>query len=222
MKFTYQGTKYKTRVHENGGKNPVWNQAFDLQIGSISDDIAFEVKDNDTVGATLIGGATIKASALCYNNGVRDWFTVEFKGRSAGQILLETKFTPAGGAKAAATGATHLMPASGASAVGYQMVGVPVAGAVGGYPPAAYPQMPPAGYPPQAYPQPGYAPQPYPQAAPAYPQYPPPQGFQAAPGYPPQQPPGYSVAPGYPPQAVPQYPPQQPMPGYPPQPGYAP
>ena len=30
VKITYQGTKYKTRVHENGGKNPVWNQAFDF------------------------------------------------------------------------------------------------------------------------------------------------------------------------------------------------
>lgn len=158
MKIVYQGTKYKTRVHENGGKTPVWNQAFDINIGSISDDIHFEVKDNDTVGATIIGAATIKASALCYNNGVRDWFTIEYKGRSCGQILLETKLTPAGGAKAAGTtGATHMLPATAVGAVGYQMVGMPMAVPVQAYPPAGfgYPQAAPQypGYPPQGYPQ---------------------------------------------------------------------
>jgi hypothetical protein len=25
VKIVYQGVKYKTRVHENGGKTPVWN-----------------------------------------------------------------------------------------------------------------------------------------------------------------------------------------------------
>ena len=93
----YMGTKYKTRIHENGGKNPVWNQTFVLQLGSTTDDIKFEVKDNDAVGATIIGQATIKASSLCINGGVRDWFTVDFRGRSAGQILIESKFTPKGG-----------------------------------------------------------------------------------------------------------------------------
>jgi len=86
----------KTRVHENGGKLPIWNQAFDIKIGSTSDDIQFECKDHDTIGATMIGQANIKASALCYNNGIRDWFTFEYLGKSVGQILLETKFTPSG------------------------------------------------------------------------------------------------------------------------------
>ena len=30
VKIVYLGTRYKTRVHENGGKTPVWNQAFDF------------------------------------------------------------------------------------------------------------------------------------------------------------------------------------------------
>ena len=50
----------------------------------MSDDISFEVKDNDTIGATLIGSANIKASSLIINNGVRDWFTFEYKGKSIG------------------------------------------------------------------------------------------------------------------------------------------
>ena len=156
VKMVYMGTKYKTRFHENAGKNPVWNQTFILQLGSTGDDIKLEVKDHDTIGATIIGQATIKASSLCVNGGVRDWFTVDFRGRSAGQILIESKFTPKGGAIGAMP-VSYPMP----QAVPMQYQPVP-----GGYP---MPSMgyPPAGYPqpayPQAYPQPGYPPQqPYP------------------------------------------------------------
>ena len=86
------------------------------------------MKDHDTIGATLIGSATIKASALCINNGVRDWFTFEYKNRSVGQILLETKFTPAnGGAKAAGQqSGTMPLPYQQAGQISYQMVGAPV------------------------------------------------------------------------------------------------
>ena len=54
-KITYMGTPFKTRVHENGGKNPVWNQTFEIRVGSISDDLLIEVKDDDVVGAKHIG-----------------------------------------------------------------------------------------------------------------------------------------------------------------------
>ena len=71
----YLGQKYKTIIHEDGAKNPVWNHTFNIPIGSTSDDMQFYVKDNDVVGATEIGSAIIKASSFCINNGVRDWFT---------------------------------------------------------------------------------------------------------------------------------------------------
>ena len=63
----------------------MWNQAFDIQIGSIGDDLHLEVKDDDVVGAKLIGQATIKASSFCINGGVRDYFTFTDKaGKSVG------------------------------------------------------------------------------------------------------------------------------------------
>ncbi len=74
VKFVYMGTRYKTRIVEDGGQNPTWNQSFDISITSLSDEIQFEVKDDEVCGARLIGTLTIKASALCINNGVREWF----------------------------------------------------------------------------------------------------------------------------------------------------
>lgn len=54
----------------------------------------FHVKDNDVVGAKLIGSALIKASSFCINNGVREWFSINHEGEEVGQILIESKFTP--------------------------------------------------------------------------------------------------------------------------------
>lgn len=95
IKITYMGTPYKTRVHENGGKEPVWNQEFTFRIGSPSDDILIECKDDDVVGAKMIGRSTVKASAFAINNGVREYFTLtDNYGKSIGQILFESKYVP--------------------------------------------------------------------------------------------------------------------------------
>lgn len=94
VKLEYLGIKYKTKVHESGGKTPAWNETFVIPLGSISDELHIECKDDDVVGAKMIGSTNIKASALCFNNGVRDWFTFSYEGNSIGQILLSTKFVP--------------------------------------------------------------------------------------------------------------------------------
>jgi hypothetical protein len=54
----------------------------------------FSVRDDDVIGSKLIATAVIKVSAFCINFGVREWFSVNFEGEDAGQILIESKFTP--------------------------------------------------------------------------------------------------------------------------------
>lgn len=44
-------------------------------------------KSNDAIGA-----AQIKVSALVFNNGVSDWFTISCNNKVAGQVLIETVF----------------------------------------------------------------------------------------------------------------------------------
>ena len=86
----YMGQKYKTKIMNSAGKNPVWNDSFDIEIGSMSDELQFFVKDNDMIGATEIGSTIMKASQLCINNGVRDWFTFTFSGEEAARVFIET------------------------------------------------------------------------------------------------------------------------------------
>jgi Ca2+-dependent lipid-binding protein len=80
----YMGQKYKTIINEDGGKTPVWNHTFDIPIGSVQDDLEFHLKDNNVIGAEEIGSSILKASSLCINNGVREWFTFTYQGTEAG------------------------------------------------------------------------------------------------------------------------------------------
>lgn len=80
----------------------MWNHTFDIKIGSVQDDMQFHVKDNDVIGANEIGSAIIKASSLCINGGVREWFTFQYEGKDIGQIMMESKYTPAAGSGSSA------------------------------------------------------------------------------------------------------------------------
>lgn len=96
VKIIYMGQPFKTRVHENGGKNPIWNQEFTFRINSPSDDITIECKDDDVVGAKMIGRTVVKASTFCFNNGVKGEYVTltDMHGKSIGQIQFDSKFVP--------------------------------------------------------------------------------------------------------------------------------
>lgn len=85
----------RTKVHEGGGKRPNWNQSFDFTITSTSDDIVFRVMDDDVTTSDLVGQTTIKCSSLCINNGVNEWFTINYKDKSAGRVHIASRFNPA-------------------------------------------------------------------------------------------------------------------------------
>ena len=55
-----------------------------------------DITDNDPVGAVQM-----KASSLCLPGGLDEWFTITYKGKSAGQVHLRSSWTPHGGAGAA-------------------------------------------------------------------------------------------------------------------------
>jgi Ca2+-dependent lipid-binding protein len=124
----YLGEKFKTKIMDGAGKEPVWNDSFDINLKSMSDELQFYVKDDDVVGAKEIGSTLMKASQLCINNGVRDWFTFTYEGKEAARIYLETQFIPKGpssqpGAPVMRPGTMPVMPAVGM--VGVIPMGVP-------------------------------------------------------------------------------------------------
>ena len=87
--------KLRTRTLNGAGKTPKWDQAFDVDVKYIGDDMNITVYDEDVTTNDLVGKTVIKLSALCVNNGLDDWFPIHYKGKQSGQLHLKGVWTPA-------------------------------------------------------------------------------------------------------------------------------
>lgn len=90
--LTTKEHKFKTRVCQGGGKNPKWTDQFEMKVYDLHEEIKFTIMDEDTVSDDTVGYGLVKVSSLCINGGVHDWFSITYKNKLAGQILLETKY----------------------------------------------------------------------------------------------------------------------------------
>ena len=57
---------------------------FELDIKYIGDDMWIKVFDEDITDNDPIGAVQMKASSLCIPGGLDEWFTITYKGKSAG------------------------------------------------------------------------------------------------------------------------------------------
>jgi Ca2+-dependent lipid-binding protein len=70
----FKDNKMKTKIHYDGGKTPKFNQDFQLEVESPSDELILRVWDQDLTTSDAVGWAKIPMSALMINKGVEDWF----------------------------------------------------------------------------------------------------------------------------------------------------
>ena len=52
--ITTRQSKFKTRTIQGGGKNPKWQQAFDVDVKYVGDDIFIKVLDEDVTSSDLV------------------------------------------------------------------------------------------------------------------------------------------------------------------------
>ena len=83
---------FVTKVCSGGGKSPHWNETYEIDVKYLGDDLMLEIDDKDMMSTDMIGTAVIKLSSLCCNEGVDDWFLIQYKGRNAGKIHLRSRF----------------------------------------------------------------------------------------------------------------------------------
>ena len=95
--ITFKDKKFKTKVHEAGGKKPIWGDSFTIETTSPSEEIVLRCWDQDVTTNDAIGFVKIKLSSLMINCGVEDWFPIMFENRTAGEIFIRSKFEPKGG-----------------------------------------------------------------------------------------------------------------------------
>jgi len=97
--IAFNGNKYKTKIHDNGGKEPVWGDEFTLEVTNYSEELIIRCWDKDLTTSDAVGFAKIKLSALIFNNGVDDWFDIMYENKGAGSVHITTEFEPEGGDK---------------------------------------------------------------------------------------------------------------------------
>ncbi|XAR58026.1 Phospholipase D [Bertholletia excelsa] len=90
-------TLARTRVIPNS-QNPNWNDHFNIALAHPVENLEFHVKDNDLLGAELIGKVLIPAERLAGGERIRGWFSVTgAKGKPPKPdtaLYLEMQFTP--------------------------------------------------------------------------------------------------------------------------------
>jgi Ca2+-dependent lipid-binding protein len=57
----HDGHNYKTKVIQEGGKTPVWNEVFEIAIDSLQDKIKIRCFDEDLIMDDFVGEAEFTA-----------------------------------------------------------------------------------------------------------------------------------------------------------------
>jgi Ca2+-dependent lipid-binding protein len=55
VQINYMGTIFKTKTKNEAGKNPVWNESFDIPIQSMGDFLEITIFDEDNLTNDFVG-----------------------------------------------------------------------------------------------------------------------------------------------------------------------
>ena len=85
--------KFKTAVKDGAGKEPVWNEAFDIDVEGV-ETVKISVKDEDVDSSDKIGKAFINVADLTAEGGFDLWVDIEHDGKISGQVHVVVKGGP--------------------------------------------------------------------------------------------------------------------------------
>jgi hypothetical protein len=83
----------KSKVHQNGGSNPVWNQEFTYSLAGKEQLLDIKLYDSDTGRDDKIGECRVNISDLKSQSGAT-YYDVTDGGKKAGQVSLSCRFVP--------------------------------------------------------------------------------------------------------------------------------
>ena len=92
IRVLHKGQTYQTKVLDEAGTSPVWNEVFSLELESPDDFILIQCLDEDIVIDDFIGEATFTASQLCTDHGTgpkKEWYELLYKQKKSADIQLE-------------------------------------------------------------------------------------------------------------------------------------
>jgi len=98
VKLAIASEKFKTKVHTDGGLNPVWEQTFTFNIDEAAEKFQMEVWDSEATMDDFIGLQVIPLTKLLSAQGVPTWFEIRGRGKNKdiihGEIMLTAVFMP--------------------------------------------------------------------------------------------------------------------------------
>jgi len=97
--FRIEPEERRTRVHNSGGKNPTWTDCIIFNVRpEPSKVLSVIVMDKDTFKKDDLVGECIIPLGTIFSNGIANgWFNLSYKGRHAGTINIEMKYSPPAG-----------------------------------------------------------------------------------------------------------------------------
>lgn len=91
-KISLGGELKKTRVHQEAGKYPTWNDSFTFQR-NMENFLNIEVWDEDTFSKDdLVGETSIALNETFEKKKTQNWHILSYKGKEAGKILVSLEF----------------------------------------------------------------------------------------------------------------------------------
>ena len=115
IKFVLGSTTSKTKTHEGGGKKPNWNDTLTFTVAKDTT-LDILVYDEDPASDDLVGSTTVDLAPVMKSGSYKDWVTIHYKGKEAGQVFIEFFYVGEGGGSkaekpaAASAGGVPTMP----------------------------------------------------------------------------------------------------------------
>ena len=96
LSLSLKTKQLKTKVHEDAGKFPSWNELFSFRTDEVSDVVEFSVWDHDVLSKDDQIGIGFISIPYLTNSLQRkeEWFPLTYKDKKAGEVLIAYQFFP--------------------------------------------------------------------------------------------------------------------------------
>jgi Ca2+-dependent lipid-binding protein len=85
---TSDGVKYRTRVLQDAGKAPKWNQLLEIPT-RITDQVKVTVYDEDIMMDDFVGECMLSVEEVCAMGESKPrWFDLQYEGKKSAEIML--------------------------------------------------------------------------------------------------------------------------------------
>ena len=85
-----------TRVHQNGGLRPIWDQHLKLtfRVVDFEDPIKISVYDQKGENNEMVGSTSFILYEFCANQHLDEWLPIKYQGEKAGTVKIQAQWKP--------------------------------------------------------------------------------------------------------------------------------